>query len=140
MLKPFPQAELLWASSRELLNVFHAQESGCHIITVTNDILKKLSAKKALTPREQLLGTFVQECEARKADLDFPDWVVGKRDEAVSARRKAIRRIAEIKFAVVVGQVWFPEFATRENCSMTLTLGGAPVLCSVELKDVKIDI
>lgn len=38
-----PKAELLWASPRELLNVFHAEEAGCHIITATNDILKKLS-------------------------------------------------------------------------------------------------
>lgn len=37
-----PRAELLWASSRELLNVFHAEESGCHIITATPDILKKI--------------------------------------------------------------------------------------------------
>jgi len=43
ILKPNPNAELLWASSRELLNVFQAEASGCHIITVTNDILKKLS-------------------------------------------------------------------------------------------------
>jgi transaldolase len=35
-------AELIWASPRELLNVFQAQEVGCHIITATNDILKKL--------------------------------------------------------------------------------------------------
>lgn len=35
-------SELLWASSRELLNVVQADENGCHIITVTNDILKKL--------------------------------------------------------------------------------------------------
>jgi transaldolase len=35
-------AELLWASPRELLNIFHAEECGCKIITVTNDILKKL--------------------------------------------------------------------------------------------------
>jgi len=34
--------ELLWASSRELLNLFQAEECGCHIITVTNDILKKI--------------------------------------------------------------------------------------------------
>jgi transaldolase len=34
--------ELLWASSRELLNVFQADAVGCHIITATNDILKKL--------------------------------------------------------------------------------------------------
>jgi transaldolase len=36
------QAELIWASPRELLNVFQANEIGCHIITATNDILKKL--------------------------------------------------------------------------------------------------
>jgi transaldolase len=34
--------ELIWASPRELLNVFQADKLGCHIITVTGDILKKL--------------------------------------------------------------------------------------------------
>jgi transaldolase len=38
-----PKAQLLWASPRELLNIFQAEECGCHIITVTSDILKKLS-------------------------------------------------------------------------------------------------
>jgi transaldolase len=38
-----PRVELIWASPRELLNVFHADQIGCHIITVTADILKKLS-------------------------------------------------------------------------------------------------
>lgn len=41
MLKPFPHAELLWASPRELLNIFQAEEIGCHIITVTREIIKK---------------------------------------------------------------------------------------------------
>ena len=36
------KAEVIWASPRELLNVFQADEIGCQIITVTNDILKKL--------------------------------------------------------------------------------------------------
>lgn len=35
--------ELIWASPRELLNIFHADQVGCHIITVTNDVLAKLS-------------------------------------------------------------------------------------------------
>ena len=43
LLKLAPKAELIWASPRELLNIFHADSIGCHIITVTNDILKKLS-------------------------------------------------------------------------------------------------
>jgi len=38
-----PNTELIWASPRELLNIFQADAIGCHIITVTNDILKKLS-------------------------------------------------------------------------------------------------
>ena len=41
--KQKPKAQLLWASPRELLNIFHAEECGCHIITVTSDILKKLA-------------------------------------------------------------------------------------------------
>src|SRR3990172_2955299 len=43
LLKPVPDAELIWASPRELLNIFQADAIGCHIITVTNDILKKLA-------------------------------------------------------------------------------------------------
>jgi transaldolase len=42
LLKTNVKCELIWASPRELLNVFQADEIGCHIITATNDILKKL--------------------------------------------------------------------------------------------------
>lgn len=38
-----PRAELLWASPRELLNIFQAESAGCHIITVPPEILGKLS-------------------------------------------------------------------------------------------------
>ena len=41
-MAPRPRAELLWASPRELLNVFQADEIGCHIVTVTHDVLAKL--------------------------------------------------------------------------------------------------
>ena len=43
ILKAAPASELIWASPRELLNIFQADDIGCHVITVTNDILKKLS-------------------------------------------------------------------------------------------------
>ena len=42
LMKPFPNQELIWASPRELLNIFQADAIGCHVITVTNDVLKKL--------------------------------------------------------------------------------------------------
>ena len=43
IMRDKPKAELIWASPRELLNIFHADSIGCHIITATNDILKKLA-------------------------------------------------------------------------------------------------
>jgi transaldolase len=42
MLKAYPHIELIWASPRELFNIVQADSIGCHIITATNDILKKL--------------------------------------------------------------------------------------------------
>jgi transaldolase len=43
ILKPLPKAELLWASPREALNIIQADAIGCHIITVTPDLLAKSS-------------------------------------------------------------------------------------------------
>lgn len=43
LLETSPCTQLIWASPRELLNIYHAEEIGCHVITVTNDILKKLT-------------------------------------------------------------------------------------------------
>lgn len=43
VLRPLQNAELIWASPRELLNVVQAAEIGCHVITSTNDIIKKLT-------------------------------------------------------------------------------------------------
>ncbi|HXF54889.1 MAG TPA: transaldolase [Hyphomicrobiaceae bacterium] len=42
LMRSRPRAELLWASPRELLNVFQADATGCHIITVTPELLRKL--------------------------------------------------------------------------------------------------
>jgi transaldolase len=42
MLRDLPKAELLWASVREVLNVFQAAACHCHIVTVPPEILKKL--------------------------------------------------------------------------------------------------
>jgi transaldolase len=42
MMRPYTKQELIWASPRELLNIFQADSIGCHIITVTHDVLKKL--------------------------------------------------------------------------------------------------
>ena len=42
LIRKFSNIELIWASPRELLNLFQAESIGCHVITATNDILRKL--------------------------------------------------------------------------------------------------
>ena len=42
LVSPHPGMELLWASPRELLNIFQANDVGCHIITATDSVLSKL--------------------------------------------------------------------------------------------------
>jgi transaldolase len=42
LLAASPNLQLIWASPRELLNIFQADEVGCHVITVTSDLLRKL--------------------------------------------------------------------------------------------------
>lgn len=63
MLRPFPNMELIWASPRELLNIFQAEAIGCHIITATTDILKKLS----------LVGKDLHEYSLETVNMFFED-------------------------------------------------------------------
>jgi transaldolase len=66
LLAPLPKAELLWASSREFLNVVQAEQCGCHIITATPDIIAKLPGRgKDLTQYSlETVKTFHQDALA----------------------------------------------------------------------------
>lgn len=71
ILKAAPNAELLWASPREVLNVYQAESIGFHIITATNDILKKLNLKgKDLTDfSNETVKMFYNDAKAAKYEL-----------------------------------------------------------------------
>lgn len=43
LYRPLPKAKILWASPREVLNVYQAEAIGCHIITATDDLIAKLA-------------------------------------------------------------------------------------------------
>ncbi len=63
LLSPYPNIELIWASPRELLNIFQADAIGCHVITVTHDLLKKL----------RLVGTDLGEYSLDTVKMFFND-------------------------------------------------------------------
>lgn len=57
ILKDRPQAELLWASVREVLNIFQADDCGCEIVTVPHDILNKAMKLVGMGLKELSLDT-----------------------------------------------------------------------------------
>jgi transaldolase len=61
-----PKAQLLWASSRELLNIFHAEESRCDIVTVPNELLSKLDlvGKDLLEYSRETVQAFCRDAAA----------------------------------------------------------------------------
>ena len=67
-----PNAEILWASPRELLNIFQADAVGCHIITVTNDVLKKLSGigKNLEAFSQEMVKMFYDDAAAAGYTID----------------------------------------------------------------------
>jgi transaldolase len=73
-IRAYPQIELIWASPRELFNIVQADTIGCHIITVTHDLLKKLPLLgRDLT--EYSLDTvkmFVNDARAANFTLETP--------------------------------------------------------------------
>jgi transaldolase len=79
ILNARPKAELLWASPRELLNIFQADEIGCHVITATPDVLRKL----ALVGKD--LGAYSRETVA----MFYKDAVAANYAIPLPARRSA---------------------------------------------------
>ena len=66
ILQSRPRAELLWASPREVLNLFEAENVGCHIITMTNDLIAKLSlyGRDLIEYSRDTVETFYQDAMA----------------------------------------------------------------------------
>lgn len=79
ILRNRPKAELLWASPREILNIFQADDIGCHIITVSHDLLAKLS----------LVGKDLDEYSLETVKMFHRDAIAAGFEIALPKRRAA---------------------------------------------------
>lgn len=71
-IQAYPPVELIWASPRELFNIIQADDIGCHIITVTHDLLKKLPllGKDLDEYSLETVKMFVEDAHAADFSLD----------------------------------------------------------------------
>jgi transaldolase len=88
IMRDYPQTELIWASPRELLNVIQADAVGCHVITATDDILKKLDlvGKDLDTFSLETVYMFWQDAEKAGYTIDVRQPVAVSGDSRVPGR------------------------------------------------------
>lgn len=111
---------------------------------------KKQAAKGKLNGPAQLMEPAVKEIDAylesaeykKAADQDkaFELWLDKKAKETTAKVRDLLFEVARISFAVIVGQVWFTEFKTIDENSMDVTVAGATVNGTIELREIQIEI
>jgi transaldolase len=85
MLRVLPEVQLLWASPRELLNVFQADESGCDIVTVPPEILRKLDlvGKDLAAYSRETVEMFHRDARAAEYQIDTTSVAAGSARRAV---------------------------------------------------------
>lgn len=110
------------------------------------DVRAKIGAAKQ-TPSVQLLMPYVLEVEewlknhGGVKDDAFTTWIDAKATAAIKLARELIYEVACQKFAVVVGQVWFKEFASLDENTLTLDFGDFKnILCTVTMSEVQVKI
>jgi transaldolase len=87
-----PRAELLWASPRELLNIFQAEDAGCDIVTVPPEILRKLDlvGKDLAAYSRETVEMFHRDAQAAAYRIDTPEQIVAR-----IAERKSVCPVSE---------------------------------------------
>jgi hypothetical protein len=104
----------------------------------------KINAGGALmVPTVKLVEAFLASDIYKKAankEGVLEAWLAGQTKAAKAATRDLIFQIAQTTFSLVVGQVWFNEFSSLDENTMTLDLGGSKLECKAEMREVEIKI
>jgi hypothetical protein len=115
---------------------------GYSTLPSVKDVREKM-AKGKVTGNAALMAETIEEVDrffAKNPDKFHEKWLDGKLDATTAATRGCIFNKAQRVFSIVVGQIWFDEFASLEENTMTLKLDGNDLVGVVEMKDVEIKI
>lgn len=114
------------------------------------DVKEKMAKKAKLTPSASIMAPFITDLDTFLLSDEYKDAadqkavLVEKIDkgakEAIKKTRALIFEKAQLLFSVIVGQVWFTEFASLDENSMSLTLDSQDLSCKVEMKEVQVKI
>jgi len=136
-----PKSDSAESSDFYLAKELKVSLKGYSALPSVNDTKKRMESGK-LTPAAALMAPYIEEVEMLKKALDesFEHWLIDMTDATVTTVRKLQLDLATIKFAVLVGQVWFTEFSSIEDCTMKINVDGKEIDCKVEQKMVEVKI
>lgn len=125
---------------------------GISSLPKVEDVIKRRQEGKKLTISQKLIANALDEVNDYMNSPAFQAVPDEDKDEALGRRmyedsefyieqaRALMYSIAKIKFSVIVGQIWFREFSSLDENSLTLRLDGDEIVCKVEMKEVEIKI
>jgi hypothetical protein len=115
-----------------------------------SDVRDRFASKKKQTSLGALMAPAVEEVEkylagdeyskAVNKDVAFKAWIEGKAKESIQKARQLMYQMACIKFSVLVGQIWFKEFSSLDDNTLTVNLGGQDVACEVKMSEIAIKV
>jgi hypothetical protein len=123
---------------------------GTSSLPKVDDTAKKMDDRKNLTTGDKLLAVAIQEYrdfiassiyqKAAKPEHLLETWLKDKTEEAIKTARALNRKLAEIKFSVLVGQIWFKEFSSLDEGTLEFTVDGETLSGTATLKEIEVKI
>jgi endo-1,4-beta-mannosidase len=104
---------------------------------------KLTTSASLMVPAIEKLEDF-QNSEAYKEAPNQSDllktWLEGQMKRSRQQVRDLLFKISQATFSVVVGQIWFKEFGSLDENSLTIDVDNAKLVCKVEMKELKVEV
>jgi hypothetical protein len=116
---------------------------GCSKLDSVKAVREKVASGKKLNPCDQFMSDAINEVEAffKKNPPNLHEkWLTGKIASTVAETRGLIYQTSQIKFGILVGQVWFTEFGSLDENQLTVKIGKQEIVGTCEMREIEIKI
>jgi len=132
-----PKVELAEATESYYGKELTVALAGLSSLPTVKSVIDKIDGKKKLTLREGLMSKAVSHAKSYGTHQEY----LNERKHGITKLcRKLMREIAQIKFAIIVGQTWFAEFSSLDENSLTMNFDGNDVVCTANLNEIEIKV
>jgi hypothetical protein len=116
---------------------------GCSKLDSVKAVKEKIKGGKKLNPCDTFMSNAIEEVDefVKKNPKNLHEkWLTGQTQAQIAKTRGLIYQAAQIKFGILVGQVWFKEFSSLDENTLTVKIDGQEVVGVTELREVEIKI